>query len=335
MRLLRSPLLHVLIVGLLADIAIAKYFTPAEALVVDTERLQILAKEWQAQAKKPITPEVLRELTEAAIEEDVIFNEARRRGMVGLPVVQNRLTQLGMFLKVADDGTPKAEIYKRALDMGLADSDQLVRKYLVGAMSEILIKEEGVVPPTEREVSDWYLNNQELFTRPERIRIDHVFFNGFDDRTHARARAAREELVRRALPTPDELRELGDAYYGQSLRSLKSIKEIKGDMGSSFATRISALPPHEWSEPIVSTFGLHLAWVDEIAPPDVKPLDQVRRRINHELTRIRREEALQRAVDRLKRRYAIVLDVPDEVRTSLGLSADAGNTSSVGTGAGQ
>jgi len=57
-----------------------------------------------------------------------------------------------------------------------------------------------------------------------------------------------------------------------------------------------------------STYGMHVVWLEAIAPARVPPLDAVRRQVVEAFAAEQREQRLQRAVRELRRQYVVQVE---------------------------
>ena len=88
-------------------------------------------------------------------------------------------------------------------------------------------------------------------------------------------------------------------------------RQLAGVFGSEFAIAIVGLSVGEWSGPIASPFGLHLARVDQLEPERPSTLDEVRDAVYRDLVSERTREAEQRYFEGLLSQYTVTAAWPE------------------------
>jgi len=118
-RILREPLFHFFLLGL-GIFAIYGSLTPngqndgdGTQIVIDTQDVDRLVKQFEATWRRPPTPEELSGLVEAQLREEILVREAIALGLdQGDAIIRNRLAQKMTFLttSVAQSMLPEDEI---------------------------------------------------------------------------------------------------------------------------------------------------------------------------------------------------------------------------------
>jgi parvulin-like peptidyl-prolyl isomerase len=118
-RILREPLFHFFLLGL-GIFAIYGSLTPngqndgdGTQIVIDTQDVDRLVKQFEATWRRPPTPEELSSLVEAQLREEILVREAIALGLdQGDAIIRNRLAQKMTFLttSVAQSMLPEDEI---------------------------------------------------------------------------------------------------------------------------------------------------------------------------------------------------------------------------------
>lgn len=191
-------------------------------------------------------------------------------------------------------------LVREALALGLHAGDPVVRRRLVQKMEFLLEDAAAQAPPSEAELQAWLDGHADRFREPERLSFRHVFFTG--DGAPEDARVA---LAWLAAGRADPER-LGDAFILASSFSRRSREQIAATFGADFADAVVRLAPGEWSQPVRSSFGLHLVRVSERVPGRVPALAEVRARVAAELQEERRRTARASALAALRNSYEVV-----------------------------
>jgi peptidyl-prolyl cis-trans isomerase C len=163
-RLLREPLVHFLVVGLLLFAAYAARHREAapvanqiELTLDDLRQLEIaFTSQWQ----QPPTPEEMVGLVESRVREDVLYREA--------------------------------------LALGLDKNDTIVKRRMAQKMEFLAEDVADAREPTTEELGTWFEKNAERSAVPARLTFRHVYFSPDrrGARTHDDAVAARKRRHR-------------------------------------------------------------------------------------------------------------------------------------------
>ena len=318
-RLLARPALHFLILGALllaADRWIhrdAPAVAPARpAIEIDRARIAELRAGWLARTGEPPDPRALRALVEAEIDDEVLLREARARGLEARdPVLRARLARNIGFIRGEDERGARAGAALRvdeALALGLERSDLVVRRRLIERMRAELEASANAKPGAD-EIAARFAREHAQLTAAPRVRLSHVFLSR--DRRgatlQADARRLRQQLAQEGIPLEAAIPR-GDAFLlGHALLPRTEI-ELARDFGEEFARAVFALEPGRLSEPIASSYGLHLVLVHERSEGAGATLADAHARIEAELVREREAAALRFALDALRARYEIRVD---------------------------
>lgn len=193
-------------------------------------------------------------------------------------------------------------LYREALALGLDRGDVIVRRRLVQKMEFL---NEGSAPgaePTEADLVAWLAAHPDQYGTPARVSLVHVFASG--DR-HGDGLTRVATTLRDALGRDQDPDRLGDPFLrGHEFRQ-QTREQLAAVFGPEFAASVMALPVGGWSEPVRSTYGLHVVRVTERLAPRKPGLDEVRAAVERDWRAARRSRDAQEAHERLRRRYEI------------------------------
>jgi len=320
-RVVASPALHFLILGALLVAGDRLVLGDARASVsarptieIERARIEALRAGWLARSGESPDPDLLRALVEAEIDDEVLLREARARGIEARdPVVRARLARNIGFLRGEDERETRAGAARRvddALALGLERSDLVVRRRLIERMRAQLVAS-VLATPSEAELEARFARERGRVAGPTRVRLSHVFLSrdrrGASLEADARRLRARLEADGLAL---DAAIPRGDAFLLGHALPARTQAELEREFGASFAREVFALEPGRVSEPIASSYGLHLVVVHERSAGGQARLEAERARIAAELTREREAAALRFALDALRARYEIRVQDP-------------------------
>ena len=325
--MLRSPLLHFLLLGGLIFAIQSLRALPEDAPVVEVSRAEI------AEAIETYRLQMGREPSEAearAIERQVVDNalwleQAYALGLHEVDsVVRQRLLLNMRFLEgdtsepgVADDPAAFAReeaLLERAIELGMDRSDTVVRRRLVDRVQAIIRGAVRARPTAPETLEAHYRDTLERWREPPLLDLSHVYLSR--DRRGEATRSDAEGLLARlrAEATPiEEAIGLGDPFLaGHRLRGA-SPNRLVARLGPDFAAAVAdARPGGGWLGPYPSAFGQHLVWVHDRVESRVPPLDEIRQRVVEDWIEAESREAMREFLD--ERRKVVEVRVIEDVR---------------------
>ena len=222
----RSPLVVFLLLGV-AVFVVDRWLDDAGAgrvVTVTEEQLGAIHERWAAQWGRPPTGRELEGLIDEAVREEILYREARRRG----------------------------------LDRG----DAIIRRRLAQKMT-FLLEDSAEAPSTRAaaagDIETYYADHAERYREPRRTTFRHVFLST-ERREDAGGDAA--ALLREVRDgTGDGWRQLGDPFMLLREYADRTDQEIAELFGGAFAAALPALAAGAWQGPLESAHGVHLVLV--------------------------------------------------------------------------
>lgn len=321
-RWLRSPVWHFVVIGGLlfgcrAFLATLSGKTTGGVtrvpVVISAQQIQQLQADFERQWGAPPTSSQVQALIQHAIEDELLYREARRLRLdFGDRSIRLRLIQK-MRAVSADPWRHEEALYREAVALGL-DNDLVIRRALRQKMRLLLQQDPHGTPLREQDLREYLERHQDRLRQPATITFTQVFLSARvrGDHLHAEAAAVLAQLRAQSVP-PEATDELSDPFpLEQRLRAL-SWHGIARYFGASFAAQVFELEPETWSEPLTSPFGLHLVWVHEKVPERMPPLDAVRQQIAAAVMQERAVERLASGLQRLRHLYDVRVEMPDDI----------------------
>ena len=184
----------------------------------------------------------------------------------------------------------------------LAKVEEYKRAMVIDAVLEEMIKGKGEV--SEREVLQYYKENEERFIEPKEVKIRHIFVT---------SEPVLQEVVTK-LSQGENLAKLASAYNADKTRedggSLGWIR--RGQLAPSFAQYEEAVfslrKKGEISEVVRTSYGYHIIQLDDRRGDALRPFDQVKEKIQVFLQSKKRQEAYQQYVKEAKSRAQIIVN---------------------------
>jgi hypothetical protein len=271
-RMIREPLLHFLIAGVLI-FAIYHAFdedaleSSPDTIVIGDAEIQFLRTQFQKLWGRPPMDQELEPLVREFIREEVLYREG--------------------------------------VAMGLDRDDVIVRRR-IGQKMEFLIGDLAVPSEPDDETLTKYLEaNQDKYREPPRLTFTHAYFNV--DRRGEKGRADALAVLAK-MGDRQRAPEAGDRFALSVDYAGKTAREVDQIFGAGFGEKLLQAPVGEWFGPVASAYGLHLVRVLERSEPRIPEFDELRDRLSTDYSFETRQAANALALERLTERYRIVFD---------------------------
>jgi hypothetical protein len=213
-------------------------------------------------------------------------------------------------------------LYREALALGLDTGDIVIERRLAQKI-ELLSQSVNIPPePTEQDLREWHETNPDAFRQPDQYSIVQVFFN-----PEIRGASVQEDAksvlgqLNSLEQVPPDFAMYGDRSVLQNYYPAYSEPELRRQFGSKFVDGFVGLPTRVWHGPILSEYGVHLVWIDEVVQLPPPTFDEARVLIEQQWLAERVAENSERYLDELTSRYVIIIE--DEQFPSVASGAGA------------
>lgn len=200
-------------------------------------------------------------------------------------------------------------LYREALALGLDENDDEVRRRLVEKMQYLTTDLADPEPASEAALRAFYDESPERFRLPETATFEQVFFSPAARRDDVERDAAAGLAALKGGAAPAEV---GDRTPLRDRYEAAPREQVTVLFGEELTAAIFTGATDEWLGPFASDFGLHVARVHGRSASRIPPFDEIRARIADTYAAVRRDEANAAAYRRLRDRYQIVIEWPDE-----------------------
>jgi peptidyl-prolyl cis-trans isomerase C len=275
-KLASEPLLHFLLIGagiygLYGMFATGEAGNDERTVTVTSGEIQALADQWRQKMNRPQT-------------EDEFDGIIRNRVRVQI-------------------------LHREALAMGLDKGDTFIEQRLA---QKVEFLAQGLITPEEpsdEELIDWYAANSDRFKQPDLYTIAQIFFDP-DKREATISDDAKATLERlNALDRlPPDLGDYGDRLMIETYYANISMLELGRLFGTAFAEEVIKLEAGAWHGPILSGYGAHLVFINDIVLMPLPAFDDIRERLNEEWLAEQVTELSERFIDSLVSRYEVVVE---------------------------
>jgi len=290
-QLAKEPLLHFLFIGATIYLLYGAFAEPVpeevdKTIVVSAGEIEWMKTSWQKRWNRPPTPEEFDGLIQQYIRETVLYREA--------------------------------------LTMGLNKHDQVIRRRLAQKL-EFLAKDlVALTPPTDEELLRYFDAHQDRYQEPARYTFTQVFIDPDKrgDTTLVDAEKIKATLIAQGEAIQDA-GALGDSFMLQNYYPEKDQAEIQKLFGSGFAQSLMDLSPGQWHGPVLSGYGVHLVYVDNVSDPPPPVFAEVHERVVQDWTTEKSEELNEKFYANLRDRYTVVIEEPTKEDKVTALKAQA------------
>ena len=275
-QLAREPLIHFLLIGGMIYGAYALYGASDDTdderkITITTGEIEALSNQWVRMWNRPPTNEEFSNIIRQYVREQILYREA--------------------------------------VAMGLDDGDIVIRRRLAQKLE--LLAQGLITPeePTDEALQTWYEENENQYKQPDRYTLTHIFFNP-DKREESTLDDANEALAElRALEAvPASFDDYGDRFMLQNYYPERTELELRKLFGTGFVESVIAIEPDKWHGPVLSGYGTHLVYVNNVwHAPDVN-FDEARETLKQDWMAAQTEELSERFIDNLVSRYEVIVE---------------------------
>lgn len=239
-----------------------------------------------------------KEFLQKVIEDKLILSEAKRRQVIVkdeevdemITEVRNKFPSREIFLKaIEDQGLTEKKLWNRF-------RDQILMQKLVN------YEVRSRVSVSPGEVSEYYKAHPEEFSQEERVRLQHILIRSGGARTEEEARtfaAALVEQLKAGKPFEELAKTYSEAAEASEGGQMGWME--KGQLLGSIDEKVFSLEPGELTEPLKTSLGYHIFKLLEKETSAVKPLAEVRARIQDDLFREKTNERLSEWIGELRK----------------------------------
>jgi peptidyl-prolyl cis-trans isomerase C len=287
--------------------------TPIRASAVNTQLNQIIPRlSFHQRVDEARLRELRREAMQAAIDQELKYQDARRRG---LAVSRG---EINSALEEAIARYPSEAAFRQRLeDSGFTLRDvrrELRRQEMIRQVEEEVADRDR--PLTEAQLKRYYREHRAELVTPQRADLRHIQIKMPPlGRTEARWQAAEAELEaarsRIAAGTPFEVvaQELAEAVDVDPAGSLRKVHE--GSLGPELDALVWALSEGELAGPVRTFKGVSLVRVERFYPSQAMAFEEIAPSLRGVLQERASEERLAAWLERLRREAQIVILAPE------------------------
>ncbi len=268
--LLKEPLLHFLLIGLLLFLlygAVAPPSADGNRITVNRAAIAGLATQFQATWSRPPTPVELQGLVDSHVRDEILFREGVALGLVkDDPVIKRRVRQ----------------------------------------KLEVLIEEEGRSGgASDAELNAYLRKNAAKFQMPPVLSFEQVLFDpaSYGAQLESAVTASMAALNQGATPESQ-----GKGSMLPTRVEKLPLDLVVRDFGEEFGNALETATVEEWLGPVRSGFGVHLLRITERKPGYLPALEEARTAVTREWENDQRVAALAGNYARMRKDYNVVIE---------------------------
>lgn len=270
MRVVKEPLVHFLLVGMVLWVASSHYRAAHDdfRIVVTARTIERIKADYRAEYGSEPAPERLRNLVNAYVDGEILYREGQARG--------------------------------------LAADDEIVRRRIIQKTAFMIEGVDTPTPPSDDVLRAWYDARAEKYASPGKVSFTHVFFAagpGMEQQSRKRALAVLDGLKPGTLRAPVR----GDPFPDLSDFTDFSPEDARRLFGTStMATALFSAPVGTWAGPFRSAYGWHLVRVSSAQAGRPQPFERVRDQVRADWIEQARKDANARHLAEIRARYTVV-----------------------------
>lgn len=301
-RILFSRPLHFLILGVALTLLNDRFTLYQQRYIecVSKSQLAVLATDWQRNAAQEMTINQLREIEQAALDENMLVKEAMLQDFHKRDqVIVQRLLRDAEFLGISGGVKQKIDA---VLAMDVATGDEVIRRRLVQLLEHKVHVSSEVKNPSEHELTALYRSRKDLGLVPSRISFEHVYFDSTTGNAKERAELAlNKEYVDM---------QSGDVFLGGNYFANMTTSTMASTFGEEFlqTVDITSIPKGEWFGPLRSQHGFHLVRINASESAFRRPQQEVQTELISLWRESQQTRRWQEYVEQLRGSYRNVCD---------------------------
>lgn len=196
---------------------------------------------------------------------------------------------------------------REAEAMGLHEDDGIIRRRLAQKLKFLVEDTTRLAQPTDDELRSYFEANRSRFVESPRISFSHIYFNPAN-RKDATADAAAILATLGAETSADAASGMGDRFLLGSDMTDADRQSVSGVFGDEFADTLLAVEAGQWSGPLKSGYGTHLVLVTAREAASEPVFERVREKVLAEWQHNQQQKASQDYLVRLREKYGVELD---------------------------
>ena len=205
--------------------------------------------------------------------------------------------------------------YREALKMGLDRDDTLIRRRMRQKLEVLAEDFADAIQPTDQQLQEYLDTHPDSFRTDGRTTFRQIFLS--PQRRGNSLAADAEKLLQqlRSEETAADPETLGDPFLLPFRNDDMRETQTANEYGREFAEQLQEAQTGQWTGPITSAYGSHLAFVRERTPGSMPQLAEVREQVQRDWYAARRAESKEEFSEALLQKYNVTIQHPQPADT--------------------
>lgn len=270
-KILKEPLLHFLLLGLLlyGITAFVQHKTgPSNKIIIDNATIGRLVSQYILQTGSPPNKTQLDALISSEIKEEIEYREALR--------------------------------------MGLDKDDEIIRRRLSQKIEFLKTDLAVVKEPTTNDLKKFYEQHTGLFRDSSTVSFTHIYLNSdksTPQQVNERAASILATLHKNKLSRAPELGDRFPLQYDYTDIDPLEANQLFGS--SQLSDTLYSMPEREWAGPVKSGYGWHLVYIQQRKPGSIRPFNEVENEVRNSYIDFIKQEQNSKEWESMKAKYTI------------------------------
>ncbi|GAA5442001.1 hypothetical protein Misp06_00162 [Microbulbifer sp. NBRC 101763] len=202
-------------------------------------------------------------------------------------------------------------LYREAMNLGLQDNDQIIRRRLIQKLEYVTDGFVGDINVSRQDLEQYFWLHQEEYRIEASVTFTHVFFdfrNQFNNSLEEVALQTLDHLLEKSVAF-EKSAGYGDRFIFHRNYVARTRQLVASHMGEDMTRKIFQLPINTWSGPYQSPYGLHLVLVVENNPSRLPNFQEVAPLVLEDYRRQRMDDMRRRKIQELIAQYRVEWDL--------------------------
>lgn len=211
----------------------------------------------------------------------------------------------------------REEVFAReAIALGLDKDDTIIRRRLRQKLEFISEDVTAHAEPTDEQLSAYLKAHADAFRGDRRFTFRQVYLNPQQRGTNLRREASQLLAQLRRSGGQTDISALGDSLLLENEFEGIAAAEVVKQFGEQFAATLGEMAVGQWQGPLESGFGVHLVLMTERTDGSMPALEDVRAAVRREWINERRLETNEKFYRTLLQRYTVTIERPEVAKNA-------------------
>ncbi|WP_316364715.1 peptidylprolyl isomerase [Candidatus Thiodiazotropha sp. CDECU1] len=188
-------------------------------------------------------------------------------------------------------------LYRKGLDMGLAENDSIIRDRVIQKTVFLFRSLAGLKEPSMQQLKEWYQEKGANYQKQPGYDFEHILIREQEQQAKQNAEEILNQLVAgKAAPT------FNHAYHKFVARNRAGLSVTFGD---EFVEELEQLPTNEWKI-VKSKKGWHVLRIQSIKQQPLPGFEQIKPLIRKDWQRKQQSDQVVKLIEELRNSYTIL-----------------------------